>query len=462
MNPSDSTLTRRRLLQVGGIGMLGLGLPEVLWARAPGKALADKPKSCIFIVQGGGPSQVDTWDPKPDAPEGYRGPYKPIATRVPGLRICELMPRLATLTDRCCVIRSMTHRNGDHGSAMHAFLAGHSKPPADAPYFGSMVAKLRGTSRNVPSYVWLQDLEGDSGVGPRYQTGGFLGPAYAPFRVGNGMDNPSAPSFRVKALDMPRDIPLGRVDGRRRLLGALDPDQGPRVQPSSGAALGRLRERAFELLTGPETRQAFDIEREPTRVRDHYGLHPLGQNLLLSRRLIEAGVPIVSVTAFTGKSPGANYGGQGFVVNMWDMHGNGSSIFGNEWNGLGWALPRFDQAVAALLEDLGQRGLLESTLVVALGEMGRTPRINKGPKGPGRDHWPNCYTAMLAGGGGRGGRVYGASDKVGGYPRDNPVTPESFGATVLHALGIAPESRLGLDGFTRPASAGEPILDLFG
>lgn len=450
-----SGLSRRRLLQVGGVGMIGLGLPDLLAATAAGaRRRQHADKSCIFIVQAGGPSQLDTWDLKPEAPAEYRGPYKSIATRVPGTRVCELMPRLARLADRYCLIRSLTHRNGDHNSAMHTFLAGSVQPPRDAAYVGSVVAKLRPSIGNVPSYVWLQDLEGSSGVGGRYQTGGFLGAAYAPLRIGKGLDNPSVPGFHVRAFDGPRDLTPERLADRRRLLSDLDGATGS----APTASLRRLQERAFDVVTGPEARRAFDLGQEPAVVRDRYGWHPLGQNLLMARRLIEAGVRLVSVTAFTGTPKPKEY----WDVNNWDMHGNGSHIFGDGYNSLGYALPRFDQALSALLEDLGQRGLLETTLVVALGEMGRTPRINKGPKGLGRDHWPHCYPALLAGAGVRGGAVYGASDKSAAYPRDNPVGPETFSATVYHALGIPPGTRLGQDGFTRPASTGQPLLSLFG
>jgi hypothetical protein len=212
-------------------------------------------------------------------------------------------------------------------------------------------------------------------------------------------------------------------------------------------------------LTGPETRTAFNLDNEPARIRDRYGRHPLGQNLLMARRLIEAGTRLVSVTAWTG-----NPTGEKFVnVQTWDMHGPGAaayigSIFGTGSFGLGWALPRVDEAVSALLLDLEDRGLLETTLVVMVGEFGRSPRISN----LGRDHWPACYSALLAGAGIRGGAVYGSSDKTGGYVRDNPVRPEDFGATLFHALGVPPETKLGADGFTRPASAGQPVLDLFG
>jgi len=218
----------------------------------------------------------------------------------------------------------------------------------------------------------------------------------------------------------------------------------------------RFQERAVDLVTGPDARRAFDLDHEPARVRDRYGRHPLGQNLLMARRLIEAGVRLVSVTAWAGTPPTEKFRN----VQTWDMHGNGAglgSIFGTGAYGLGWALPRVDEAVSALLEDLDLRGLLERTLVVMVGEFGRTPKITNA----GRDHWPRCYSALLAGAGMPGGLVHGASDKIGAYVRDNPVSPEDFGATLFHALGVPPGTRLGADGFTHPASAGKPIRQLF-
>jgi hypothetical protein len=257
----------------------------------------------------------------------------------------------------------------------------------------------------------------------------------------------------VKAFDPPVDVPSDRMKERERLLDQFQ--VGARVSPAGD--LKPYRERAVDLLTGPEAREAFDLDREPAKVRDHYGRHPLGQNLLMARRLVEAGTRLVSVTAWTGLPPGEKFRN----VQTWDMHGNGAglgSIFGTGHFGLGWALPRVDEAVSALLTDLEDRGLLESTLVVLVGEFGRSPRVSN----EGRDHWPACYTALLAGGGIRGGLVYGASDKTGAYVKDNPVRPEDFGATLFHALGVPPETRLGADGFTLPVSAGQPVLDLFG
>jgi hypothetical protein len=449
--------SRRQLIQVGGIGLLGLGLPDLLRAGAPAAAGGEatgQEKSCLFIVQYGGASHLDSWDLKPAAPAEVRGPYRPIATTVPGMQVGELLPRLARLARRYCLVRSMTHGNGNHDGGMHVCMTGHSNPAESTPYFGAVMAKLRPATRNVPSYVWLQNLAGD--VQPRYLTGGFLGTAYSPLRVGTDLDNPSAPGFRVTAFDPPREVSPQRLLDRRDLLGALETPANSFLQTASGSALRRFQERAADLVTGPEARRAFDLEAEPDAVRDRYGRHPLGQNLLLARRLIEAGVRLVSVTAWAGTPPGEKFRN----VQTWDMHGDGAglgSIFGTGAYGLGWALPRVDEAVSALLEDLDQRGLLARTLVVMVGEFGRTPKIVKA----GRDHWPACYSALLAGAGIRGGAVYGASDPSGAYVKDNPVPPEDFGASLFHALGVPPETRLGADGFTRPASMGRPITGLF-
>ena len=442
MAAANPLLTRRHLLQVGGVGMLGLSLPRFLQASGPKNA----EKSCIFIVQYGGASHHDSLDPKPGAVEDIRGPYKAIPTKVPGTRIGELLPRLASIADRFCLVRSMTHGNGGHDGGMHVCMTGHSQPAVETPYYGSVMAKVRPSTRNVPSYVWLQNLAGD--VQPRYLTGGHLGAAYSPLRVGTDLDNPSAPGFRVTAFDPAKDSSQERLKQRWDLLNAME---------ATDHTIRRYQERAVDLVAGPEARRAFDLDREDVKLRDRYGRHPLGQNLLMARRLIEAGVRLVSVTAWAGTPPGEKFRN----VQTWDMHGDGAGlggIFGTGSFGLGWALPNLDQAVSNLLIDLEERGLLESTLVVMVGEFGRSPKIVKA----GRDHWPACYSALLAGAGIRGGLVHGASDMQGGYVRDCPVKPEQFGATLFHALGVPPETRLGADGFTRPASAGQPVIELFG
>ncbi len=438
--------SRRDLLKVGLLAPLGLGLPRLLAADAK-----RPPKSCIFIYQYGGLSQLDSWDPKPDAPAELRGPYKPIATRTPGFRVGELMPMLAARSDKYAVIRSMTHTQPLHHFANAMLLGGSAKPEPDAPSFGSVVSKLLPSRGGLPSNVWLQKFGG--GAAPpdaTYTTGGFLGSAHAPMVLGvSHDDNPANPAHKIRVFETDTAVSATRVADRRSLLANLD--TGP---PHLGPDTDTHREKAFDLLTGPAARRAFDIEKEPPALRDRYGRNPLGQHLILARRLVEAGVRLVSVVAWTGMKTGEKF----LSVETWDMHGNaGIGIFEDGWNGLGFALPRCDQAVSVLLDDLDDRGLLESTLVVLVGEFGRTPKISKGGSAMGRDHWPHCYSAMLAGGGIKGGTVYGASDKTAAYVKDDPVSLEDFTATLYHTLGIDPATRLSPDGFTRPASIGKVI-----
>jgi hypothetical protein len=451
------SLTRRQLLQAGVVPALGLTLPQLLAAKTANPARSAHAKSCIFIFQYGGLSQLDSWDPKPDGPSEIRGPYRAIPTSAPGFRVGELMPRLAGLADRYAVIRSLSHTVPVHDIANRMLLAGQTQPGLNAPSFGAIVSKLRPSRGGLPSHVWLQKFGG--GAMPPEQTylsGGLLGTAHAPLLIGNNHeDNPANPSFRVAAFDAAEGLTTERMRLRMQVLHQLESDRPP-LAPDD--PLPRFRERAFDLLSGARARQAFEINREDTRMRDRYGRHPLGQNLLLARRLIEAGVRLVSVVAWCGLAPGDKF----LSIETWDMHGNaGIDIFGKGWNGLGWALPCCDQAVSALLEDLQQRGLLDSTLVVLVGEFGRTPRISRGGSAIGRDHWPRCYSAMVAGAGIRGGAVYGSSDRQAAYVKDRPVSPEDFAATLLHALDIRPNTPISPDGFSLRASTGHPMLDLF-
>jgi hypothetical protein len=444
-------LARRRLLEVGSLGMVGLTLPELLLANTSARG-ASTAKSCIFIVQYGGAPQQDMFDMKPDAPVEIRGLYEPISTTVPGMQICEKLPQLARLAHQFALIRSMTHGDGGHDGGMHIAMTGDSQPVAATPYFGSVLAKLRPTTAKIPSYVWVQNLAGD--VKPYYETGGFLGPAYAPLRVGKDLDNPSQPEFRFKAFDPPMGMSADRVNERFDLLSRLE--RKPTAAGDARTGIQRLQEQALQLVTAPEARAAFDLSLETELTRDRYGRHPLGQNLLMARRLVEAGVRMVNVTAWTGGPPGYQFKN----VQTWDMHGGDlGGIFGAGPYGLGWALPCVDQAVSALLQDLVDRGLLKDTLVVMVGEFGRTPKINSGA---GRDHWPACYTAMAAGAGIRGGAVYGESDRHAAQVKSDPVRPEDFGATLYHALGVRPETPFGPDGFSGRVSRGKPVLALFG
>jgi hypothetical protein len=427
-----------------------LGLPNLLAADDAPANQQRTAKSCIFIYQYGGLSQLDSWDPKPNAPAEIRGPYKPIATRTPGFQVGELMPSLAAISDRCCVIRSLSHSVPVHNVANEMLLAGNSKPARNAPSLGAVVSKLRPTSAVMPAHVWLQKFGG--GAAPAESTwlsGGSLGLQYAPLLVGERHDdNPGTPGYSVPLFQSPTDLALPRLEARMQLLQKL---QQPRLAEPS---LSELQQRAYTLLHSSKARTAFDVEQETPAMRERYGRHPFGQNLLLARRLIEAGVRLVNVVAWMGLAPNDKF----VSVETWDMHGNaGIGIFDNGWNGLGWALPRADASVAALITDLEDRGLLESTLVVLVGEFGRTPRISRGASAIGRDHWPNCYSGLLAGAGIPGGLVYGASDDTAAYVRERPVSVEDFSATILAALGIDPATRLSPDGFTQPASTGQPL-----
>ncbi len=450
--PSAWRPTRRQVLQAGAVPLLGLTLPRLLAAKEPVR----RAKSCIFIYQYGGLSQLDSWDPKPDGPSEIRGPYKAIATSVPGFRVGELMPRLAERAHRYAVIRSMSHTVPVHDLANRMLLAGASKlPPLTTPSFGAIVSKLRPAGPGMPSHVWLQRFGGGAmPPEPTYLTGGTLGMAHAPLLIGNTHDDtPAHPNFRVRAFDPAADLDMARIRDRLALLGRLDASDLP-----GAASLPQFRAKAVDLLTGSAARSAFDIDREPAAVRDRYGRNPLGQNLLFARRLIEAGVRLVSVVAWCGLAPSDKFAS----VETWDMHGNaGIDIFGKGWNGLGWALPVCDVAVSALLDDLHARGLLDETLVVLVGEFGRTPRISKGSQAIGRDHWASCYSAMLAGAGIRGGVVYGSSDAQAAYVKDRPVSLEALTATLLHALDIPPGTPISQDGFSLRASGGEVVEGLF-
>ncbi|MCE9566125.1 MAG: DUF1501 domain-containing protein [Planctomycetes bacterium] len=440
---------RRQLLQAGAVPALGLSLPQLLHAETNGRPRREK--HCIFIYQYGGLSQLDSWDPKPETPVEIRGPYKPIATTVPGFRVGELMPKLAGLADKYAVIRSMTHFEGIHDRANKMLLAGKLFPENDDPAFGSVVSKLKPSPAAIPSYVWLQKFGGGAAPpDPSYLTGGMLGPSFAPVLISTGhTDNVATPGYKVRAFDTDASLSVDRLESRRDLLKQLEP---------TNSGIRTHQERAFDLLTGPGARKAFDIEQEPAKVRDRYGRNPLGQNLLLARRLVEAGVRLIGVVAWTGMKPTEKF----MSIETWDMHGNaGIGIFEDGWNGLGFALPRCDVAVSALLEDLETRGLLDDTLVVLVGEFGRTPKISlSAAKVAGRDHWPRCYSAMLAGAGVKGGVIHGSSDRIAGYPKDDPVSLEDFTATLYAALGIDPKTRISPDGFTRPASTGTPVKDL--
>jgi hypothetical protein len=463
--PASIHVNRRRLIQVGGLSLFGLGLPQLLQARDSGvPGTGSSAKSCIFVLLSGGLSQIDTLDPKPEAPSEIRGPYQSIATSVPGVQVTEMLPRLATLADRYCLIRSMSHADTNHVSAAHTMLTGQPDGRAsnNSPFIGSLIAKLRPSTNNLPSHIWLHNTKLGTNKVPRYESGlNLIGHQYAPLRIGHELDNPAAPGFRVSAFDPPDGVSNDRLRERFRTLEQIESGSSA-ARGTRGQDFQSYQERALDLITGPLARRAFNLELEDERVRDRYGRHPLGQYLLMARRLIEAEVRLVTVEAWPGLAPGETVP---TVVQVWDMHDEyykpGETMYGDGPFGMSWSLPRLDQALSALLEDLQTRGLLEETLVVVAGEFGRSPKFEG--KGRGRGHWSSCYTAMLVGGGILGGLVHGASDRQGAHVLSGrPITHEDFAATLFHALGISPDTRYGADGLSFRVCPGEPVRELFG
>ena len=466
---STLELNRRQALIAGGLGALSLGMPGMVLGSdkldATGKAVPAE-QSCIFVLLCRGPSHLDTWDMKPNAPTSIRGPYQPIATQVPGMRINEMHNELAKLTDQFMLINSMSHPGAisNHFDAMHNLLSGQSEKrvaqgvPDDLPYIGSYVAKHRPSKRNIVSNAWLIKCVGPPVFcAPNIGIGGYIGSAYAPVFVGSAQNHPAMDSFTPPEIYDPVD--QVRLERRRELLANME--SNVQARDVRGAYGEQLREKSYDALTRPEGRDAFILDREPTKLRDRYGRHPLGQNLLLARRMVEAGVRFVTVNGWTGQAP---FDTAGPPSSSWDMHGGNMGMgnaFGNGSYGMGFCLPRLDQALSALLSDLKERGMMENTLVVVTGEFGRTPNVlTQTP--PGRQHWPSCFSSIMAGAGIAGGGVYGLSDKHGAYVTNNPVRPEEFAATIYHALDIPINEPQNNSGISRPLTTGKPVMELFG
>lgn len=462
-------LNRRQALIASGLGTLSMRMPGVVMGADKiddsGKAVASD-KSCIFVLLCGGPSHVDTWDLKPEAPSDYRGPYEPIETRVPGMLLNEMHTRLAQWTDHFTLINSMSHPGAisNHFDAMHNLLSGQSEKrvqegmPDDQPYLGSYVAKHKPSTRNFVSNAWLIKCVGPPVFcAPNVGIGGYLGSAYAPVFIGSADNHPAMPDFKPPELYNPYD--QQRFGQRKNLLGSLESSQFDRDQQVKDWS--DLREKTYDAMTRSEGRQAFELGREPVNIRERYGMHPLGQNLLLARRLVESGVRFVTVNGWTGQ---AEYDKNGPPSSSWDMHGGNMGMgnaFGNGSYGLGFCLPRLDQALAGLFADLVERDMLKNTLVVVTGEFGRTPFVLKQDP-PGRQHWPQCFSSIIAGAGIAGGKVYGKSNKKGEYPTSNPVRPEELAATIYKALDIPINDPLDASGISRSLTTGKPIMDLFG
>jgi hypothetical protein len=437
--------SRRRLLQIGGLGLFGLNLPRLLRAEASAGRQPTRVNSCILLYYYGGPSHLDTWDMKPNAPREVRGEFQSSATTVPGIRISEHLPYCARVVDKLAIVRSLHHPMRNHNSAAVESLCGRTPlrgdlelladDPNSFPCYGAALSYLAHGAREVPTHVALPHVMHNVVVLPG-QNAGFLGGAYNPFQVTR---DPNDPEFRVGELELPADLPLARLDDRRSLLSRVD----AQARQAERRSMSAHQQRAFDLLHSQTVRNAFDLGRENAGLRERYGRNTLGQSLLLARRLVEAGVRFINVNDKVTNGQLAN----------WDSHENNFNRLRND------LLPPADRAFSALIEDLAGRGLLDSTLVVALAEFGRTPRINGNA---GRDHWPDCFSMVLAGGGIRGGAVLGSSDRIGAYPSSDPVTPGDLAATLYQSFGLDPEAEL-RDFTGRPyrLAEGQPLQRLF-
>lgn len=459
-NLRDRAMKRRDLLRIGGLSLAGLNLADISRSearRTGGDHAGQTPPvtSCILLFQPGGPSHLDTWDMKPNAPLEIRGEFNPTASNVPGFHVCEHFPRLAKMADKLVVIRSMHHRMRDHNAAAVETLSGHTPLEGDAqifadhansyPCFGSALSYLGQTAGHpLPAHVSLPHVV-TRGVKLPGQEPGFLGPAYGPFQVSEDIN---LPNFRVAELLLPGDIDPRRLNDRQSLRRIFNERAKVADHRAGQGAIDEFYERAFTLLGSDAVHRSLDISQEDPGVRDRYGRNKHGQSVLLARRLVEAGVRFVTVNFAYGD---ADIGGG----DDWDTHFKNFGIVKDI------LAPPVDQAFSALIEDLEARGLARSTLVVWLGEFGRTPRITKA-EGGGRDHWPDCFSMVLAGGGAKGGTIYGSSDKWGAFPDSDPVSCGDLAATLFWRLGLDPATLLH-DRNGRPIrlAEGDPLTQLF-
>jgi hypothetical protein len=439
-------VSRREMLRVGGLGFSGLLWSDLLRARAaaegqtsavarPLHATFGRAKSCILIFNYGGPSHIDSFDLKPAAPVEIRGEFQPIATRVPGTKLCEHLPRLAMLADRYALIRSVNHADNDHAVGAYLALTAHPHPrsrplgtepaatPQDMPSLGSVVSKLHTAEKSMFPYVTLGELRHFGNKDSMGQNAGCLGHGYDPFAVPflqpMGGDDVRLDMRVVGSMLGDAQTTGPHLNGRRQLLQQINHVLPALESMASTRDLDGFRRRAYELLASPASRDAFDLSQEPQPMRDLYGPTPFAQNCMLARRLVEAGVPMVTVYSVANRD--------------WDTHGGNFAALKNT------LLPVADRGFSALLQDLHDRRLLDETLVVWMGDMGRTPLINKDA---GRDHWSFCYSILMAGGGVQGGLVHGSSDRNAAYPATQPVSPADVAATIYHCLGIDPRSQV--------------------
>lgn len=451
-------ISRRELMRVGSLTLVGLSLPQLLAAKklAQPAPVSDKAferaKNVIFLYLAGGPPQHETFDPKPNAPDGIRGPFKPISTNVPGIQFCELLPRTAAMSDKLAICRSMATNDNVHSSSGAWVLTGYKYrgpnartiQPTDWPYVGSVVKQLK-PSEKLPALtsVWVPDvMRLNENVTPSGQTAGFLGPQWNPEVF---VGDPAEPTYEIESL-RETDITPIQLGRRQSLLSQLEDRY--RHLDGSLKTYDSFQQQAFDLLTSGKARQAFDIAKEPEAVRDRYGRNRWGQSVLLARRLVEAGVRLVHV--HWPREPGDNASDNP----LWDTHAQNADRVEDV------LCPMFDVGFSALIEDLDQRGLLDETLVVTIGEFGRTPKINA--KG-GRDHWGSVFSFAMAGAGISGGQVYGSSDKNGGFPASDRVQPGDLTATMFHLLGVPHQGHF-IDAQDRPhrLTGGEPLWAMLG
>ena len=400
-----SGVSRRSFLRVGGLAAFGLGLPQYLQARAEAPQAKAKAKRCILLWMQGGPSHIDTFDPKPDAPAEIRGEFGTVATTLPGVRFADVVPMLAQQTDKLAIIRGHDPKNGSHGVADHLMMSGHTfNASLPFPCFGSVVAKERGYENGMLPFVQL-----GKNIDRRFNGGiaGFLGDQFNPFEV---PDDASSPQFKVRDLAVGTDAERVRLDRRYAMLSDLENYQKTVEMPGVVKARDEFYEKAHGIITGPAAKTAFDLSRESDKTRDRYGRNSLGQGCLLARRLVEAGVQFVTVTD----------GG-------WDTHTDNFKSLKTR------LMPRVDRGLSALVEDLGTRGLLDDTLVVWFGDFGRTPKVNPTA---GRDHWASAGVALMAGGGLKVGQVVGRTNALAEVVTDTPVGPQDIAATIYHTLGV--------------------------
>lgn len=435
-------LHRRSFLQVGGLSVAGLTLADILGIRQAQAAGKRRDTSVILFWMAGGPSHLDTYDLKPGMPEEVRGPFSPMATGVPGIDVCHLLPRHARIADRFSLIRSLHHAHGNHDDAAHWVQTGYPQLNArqqgqQHPAQGSAVSMIKGANQpGMPSYVCIPEAyNSQKGF---YQRSAYLSDRHDPLAAGG---DPSLGNFRPPDFALPAEMTLSRLENRRAILSTLD--DFARHVDASGAmeTMNDAQLEAFNLVAGPSAREAFDLSREPEPLRARYGRHAWGQSALLARRLVERGVTFVTINLYEAD------------VDWWDDH------YQIEKN-LRARLPKYDQALATLIEDLGERGLGDDVLVAAFGEFGRAPRI---ASNGGRGHWPRAASALLSGGGIRTGQVVGATTSDGGEPADRPLGPSDLLATIYQVLGIDPQATLP-DRQKRPipiAPGGQPIRELF-